>query len=111
MARDKINSAQDQGELWITDRAEGAVVSILASPKSSVNRIGPLEEGMLRVRVTAAAVDDAANAALIKVLADATGVPKSRIELISGHSSRRKRLLFRGVAASKLIRWLSESER
>jgi uncharacterized protein (TIGR00251 family) len=87
---------------WIADRADGAVVSILASPKSGSNRVGPVEKGLLRVRLTAAAVEGAANLALIKVLAAATNVPKSRIEIVSGESSRRKRVLFRGMSASEL---------
>jgi uncharacterized protein (TIGR00251 family) len=88
---------------WITDRADGAVVSVFASPRSGSNRIGPVENGLLRVRVTSAAVEGAANSALIKVLADATRVPKSRIEIVSGESSRRKRVLFRGVSASEIV--------
>ena len=87
---------------WITDRADGAVVSIHASPKSGSNRVGPVDNGLLRVRVTAAAVEGAANLALIKVLAEATNVPKSRIQIVSGESSRRKRVLFRGMNASDL---------
>jgi uncharacterized protein len=110
MAPAKSTSTEPQIESWITDRAEGAVVSVLASPRSSANRIGPVENGVLRVRVTAAAVDGAANAALIKLLSDATGVAKNRIELISGHSSRRKGIVFRGIAASELFNRLAQSE-
>jgi uncharacterized protein (TIGR00251 family) len=110
IARPKSASTEPPIEAWITDCAEGAVVSVLTTPRSSANRIGPVEEGALRVRVTAAAVDGAANAALIKLMSDATGVTKGRIELISGHSSRRKRVVFRGIAASELVHRLSQNE-
>jgi len=89
-------------ESWISDRAEGAVVSILATPKSGANHVGPVENNELKVRVTAAPADGAANAAIVKVLAEATRIPKSRIEIVAGHASRHKRVLFRGVGAGEL---------
>jgi uncharacterized protein len=91
-----------QAQIWIHDRADGAVVSLLVSPKSGSNRVGPVENGVLRVRVKAAAVEGAANAALTKVLAEATGISKSNIQLIAGHASRRKLVLFRGISASEV---------
>jgi uncharacterized protein len=91
-----------QDEAVIIDRADGAVVSILASPRSSTNGVGPMENGALRVRVTAAAVDGAANVALIKLLSEVTRIPRGRIEILSGQSSRRKRVLFRGITAEEL---------
>ena len=42
--------------------------------------------------VTAPAVEGAANKAVIKYLADALDLPASRIEFVSGETSRAKRL-------------------
>ena len=44
----------------------------------------------LRVRVTVVAEDGKANAAVIKLLAKALGVPKSRVKLLRGTTHRDK---------------------
>jgi uncharacterized protein len=48
------------------------------------------EAPALRVRVRAAPVDGAANAALIQLLSKQLGLPKSKISLVSGATSRNK---------------------
>jgi hypothetical protein len=44
------------------------------------------------VRVTAPPVDDAANRALIKLIAKRVGVPRSRVRIARGARGRRKRI-------------------
>ncbi|HYN78606.1 MAG TPA: DUF167 domain-containing protein [Lamprocystis sp. (in: g-proteobacteria)] len=51
--------------------------------------------GVLRVSIRAAPVDGEANLALRRFIADAFGVPQSRVDLLSGEQSRTKRLLIR----------------
>lgn len=55
---------------------------------------GPLvetaEDGSLTVYVRERAVDGAANDGVTKLLAEHFGVPKSRIDIIRGHTSRSK---------------------
>jgi uncharacterized protein len=97
-----MTGSRRKDDTLVSDRADGAVVSILASPRSGANAVGPVEDNTLRVRVTAAAVDGAANSALIKLLSEVTRIPRGRIEILSGQSSRRKRVLFRGIAAKDL---------
>lgn len=59
------------------------------------SRKGPLvetdEDGQLTVYVREPAVDGKANAAVIRVLAEHLGVPRSRVELASGAGARVKR--------------------
>jgi uncharacterized protein (TIGR00251 family) len=47
-------------------------------------------ERVLRVRVAAPPVDGAANAALVRLLAKALGVPKSAVAIVGGKTSRDK---------------------
>ena len=49
----------------------------------------------LKIKLTAPPVDGAANKMCVQYLAKCLKVPKSSIEIISGHSSRTKRLLLR----------------
>lgn len=56
-------------------------------------------DGALLVRLAAAPVDGAANAALIAFLSDTLGIPKQRILLVSGDASRSKRVKVLGMSA------------
>ena len=47
---------------------------------------------MLKVRVSAAAADGAANAAVLALLAKALKVPKSALKLVAGQTARVKRI-------------------
>lgn len=73
------------------------VIAIRVTPRSSKPGVGEWREGAdgraeLEVRVSAAPSDGEANAAVIKLLAKVLGVPKSSIEIISGATSRHKRV-------------------
>lgn len=70
----------------------GAEFALRVTPKASRNAIVASEEG-LRVYVTTVPEDGKANAEVVKLLAKALGVPKSRLTLVRGATSRDK--LFR----------------
>ena len=64
------------------------------TPRAGVDAVGDVgPDGALLVRVRAAPADGAANKALIKVLAAALEVAPSRIDIVSGASSRIKRVV------------------
>ena len=46
----------------------------------------------LEIRVAEAPTDGSANAAVVKLLAKALGVSKSKVEIVAGQSSRHKRI-------------------
>lgn len=63
-------------------------------------------DGVLRARVGAAAVEGAANNALIRLLADELGVAKRDVRIVAGAGSRQKLVVVDGVdAATVLARW------
>ncbi|HEY9266665.1 MAG TPA: DUF167 domain-containing protein [Mycobacterium sp.] len=68
------------------------VISVRVKPGS---KKGPLVEtgpdGSLTVYVRERAVDGKANDAVVRVLAEHLGIPRSRIELVAGTTSRLKR--------------------
>ncbi|MCV7380922.1 hypothetical protein BST11_12570 [Mycobacterium alsense] len=68
------------------------IVVVTVKPGS---RKGPLVEtgpdGELTIYVREPAVDGKANAAVTRLLADHLGLPKSRVALVSGATSRQKR--------------------
>lgn len=69
--------------------AVGTEIAVRVTPKASRNAIKE-EEGVLRVYVTTVPEDGKANAAVVKLLSKAVGVPKSRLDLVRGHTSRDK---------------------
>lgn len=60
------------------------------------------ERDTLRVWLTAAPTDGQANEALISYLADAVGLAKSKLKLISGERHRNKRVEFDGLTLEEL---------
>jgi uncharacterized protein (TIGR00251 family) len=71
---------------------ETLVVEIRLQPRASDNALMGISNGRLRIRVTAAPVDNAANQKMIALLAKAFGVAKSRVHLLAGASNRDKRV-------------------
>ncbi len=69
------------------------LVHVVAKPGSSK---GPLvvadPDGTLTVFLREKAVDGAANEALVRIVAEHLGVPKSRVSIRRGHASRHKTL-------------------
>jgi hypothetical protein len=71
------------------------ILRVRVQPRSSKNGIVGVVGGSLKVCVNAPAAEGAANRACRETLAKALGVSKSRIEIVSGHKSREKRVLLR----------------
>jgi uncharacterized protein len=71
--------------------------------------IDGIREGALLVRVTAAPVDGAANAAIINVLARAFAVPRSSIDIVKGNRARNKIVSIRGITREQVEKGLAAS--
>lgn len=69
-------------------------------PRASREGLAGVREGALVVRLTAPPVEGAANAALLKLLGKALGLPPSALELLRGQSGRDKLVLARGLDAA-----------
>ena len=66
-------------------------VTVRLTPRASRDGIAGFDErGRLLLRVTAAPVDGAANAACLRLLAKALGIAPSRVALVAGRRSRDK---------------------
>ena len=59
---------------------------------------------LLRLRVSAAAADGAANAAVVALVAKSLKVPKSAVRIAAGETARVKRLEIAGVGPDDIVR-------
>ena len=75
-------------------RGTGTVTfGVKVIPKSSKDEIaGELPDGRVKVKVSAAPDKGKANAAVCALLAKEIGVPRSHVEILSGHASPLKRI-------------------
>ncbi len=75
-----------------------ALLKIHVTPRGSRNEVTGWRGQVLSIKITAPPVEGAANAAVVSFVADALGVRKSQVELVSGEKSREKTLRISGLS-------------
>ena len=87
---------------------ESVTLRIRVTPRAPNEEISQImEDGTIKIRLTAPPVEGKANAALVKFLAEILQVPGGSIKIISGGSSRNKYILVSGMkmeVAQQLLR-------
>jgi hypothetical protein len=87
-----------------TITGDGIIISLHIQPRASKNEICGVQDNALKVRLTSPPVDGAANRLCREFLSDIFDVPKSAVEIISGETSRHKRVCIHGRDAAHLAR-------
>ena len=80
----------------------GVEVFLYVQPRASRNKVVGLQGDELKVALTAPPVDGAANKACCAFLAKLCNLPKSSVKLVSGETSRHKRLLLKDADFQKV---------
>jgi uncharacterized protein len=75
-----------------TVNGEGIVLNLHIQPRASKNEVCGVQGDALKIRLTSPPVDGAANKLCREFLAELFHVPKSAVEIISGETSRHKRV-------------------
>ena len=65
---------------------------VRAKPRASRGGLGPVRNGALEVRVSAPPVENAANEAIVELLAHCLDLPSRAVTLVSGGHGRTKRV-------------------
>lgn len=86
---------------WLQE-GDALLVRIFVQPRASRNRFCGIHEGELKLQLTSPPVDGAANQSCREFLAKQLKRPKSAVTLISGETSRHKRLRIEGATAGQL---------
>jgi uncharacterized protein (TIGR00251 family) len=97
------------------DGKRGAALTIRVTPRSRKTEFGGmLEDGTLRVRVSAPPAEGKANAALIKFLATVLDVRKNRIEIVAGQTGLDKLISIIDLSAEeaeqRIQKWIEGSK-
>ncbi len=80
----------------------GITFLVRVVPRARRDEIAAVEDGALKVRLTAPPVEGKANEALVKFLAATLGVRSADVEILRGETSRHKLVRVRGASASRL---------
>lgn len=80
----------------------GVEIFLYIQPRASRNRIAGIQGEELKVALTAPPVDGAANKACCLFIAKLCDIPRSQVVLITGQTSRHKRLLLKGADIKKI---------
>ena len=80
------------------DGKSGTAIQIKVIPRAKKNEVaGLMEDGSVRIRLTAPPVEGAANQALVEFLAQLLGIGKNQIEIVAGLTSERKLVSLVGI--------------
>ncbi|ANB01956.1 DUF167 family protein [Ectothiorhodospira sp. BSL-9] len=80
---------------WWQWQGDTLLLRLKLQPRASRDKLGEPLGDRLKVHVTAPPVDGAANQRLIRLVSKHCGVARSRVELVSGATSREKTLAVR----------------
>ena len=84
-------------------------IKLKIQPNSSKNEI--IKSGNdIKVKLTAQPVDNKANKALVEFFAKFFKVPKTSIEILKGHTSKEKTILFNTIDEDFFIKKLTQEE-
>jgi uncharacterized protein len=92
------------------DVADGCTLSVRVHPGARKNGVTGVHADSLKIALTAPPVDGKANETLIEFLAEALRLPRARIAIVAGLTSRTKTLRITGKSAAEVAAALSPAK-
>ena len=86
-----------------------AYITIQVQPNARRNEALGFRDGILYVKIAAPPVKGEANRELVKFLSQLIGVSKGSINIKSGHTGRRKVIIFTGLDGDQIIERIKPS--
>jgi uncharacterized protein len=93
----------------IVETKTGVTFKVRVALRASRDAIEGEYQGALKVRLTAPPVDDRANEALRRLLAERLNVPVSAVRIVAGVKSRTKRVEIAGATRAQVLSIASSS--
>jgi uncharacterized protein (TIGR00251 family) len=85
-------------------------IEVYIQPRASATELAGTHDGLVKIRIAAPPVENAANLALIDFIARRLGIAKRDVRVVSGAASRRKMLEIEGVTAETVSAILAQSD-
>lgn len=92
------------------DTPDGCTLSVRVHPGAKRNAVTGLHAGAVKIALNAPPVDGKANEALIAFLAELLNIPRAKVTLIAGQTSRSKTLRITGKSAAEVEAALSPAQ-
>jgi uncharacterized protein (TIGR00251 family) len=92
------------------DVADGCTITVRAHPGARKNGVTGIHADAVKIALTTPPVDGKANEALVAFLAEALRLPRARISIVAGLSSRTKTLRIAGKSAAEVTTALLPAE-
>lgn len=86
----------------LRESKQGLTFDIQVIPHASRVELVGVQDGVLKIKVTAPPMEGAANEACIKLLAKELGLKKSQMEISSGAKSRKKTVMIKDISKKEL---------
>ena len=96
---------------WLVATSDGVVLSLHCQPGAKASRVVGLHDERLKLQLQAPPLENRANEALVAWLADQLSLPRKQIEILSGHTSRQKRVVVRGATLDQVERLLTITQK
>lgn len=93
------------------EKDAGIIFTVRVVPRAAKSEVIGEHDGDLKVRIASPPVDGAANEEIIKLLAKTFGVSRGRVEILSGQTSKTKRVKISGLSRSDFQDTFSRSEK
>jgi len=81
-------------------------LEVYIQPRASKSEVAGKHDSVIRIRIAAPAVENAANLALVEFVANQLGIAKRSVRVVSGGASRRKVLEIDGVTEEAIAKKL-----
>jgi uncharacterized protein (TIGR00251 family) len=85
-----------------TENDGSITFTVRVIPRSSKTEIVGEHDGALKIKLKSPPVDGAANDELVRFLSKLLSVPKTNIEIVSGETSRTKRIRVSGITSAQI---------
>jgi uncharacterized protein len=92
---------------WLRSDGDGVILNLHIQPGAKTTEVVGRHGDALKIRLAAPPVDGKANAALVAFIAAKVSVCKTAVEVISGLSSRAKRVRVAGITPTDALKALN----
>lgn len=94
----------------IKETRTGVSIQVRVVPRAARTELAGIEQGTLKIRISAPPIGGRANGEVVSFLAKVIGISPSQIAIASGEKSRNKRVEIRNITALELQKRLYEAE-